>query len=86
VVLRYDGLCFAQRSKPPLNLEVFISSNAFYNSPFFYKQLEFTRPFFVLIANNFIQSRREIDTTGWEPIMFYNTLMRFWTSCNLSHV
>ena len=43
MVLGYDGLCFAQRCKPPLDLKVFISSGAFYNSPFFYAQLEFSR-------------------------------------------
>ena len=84
MVLSYDGLCFTQRSKPPLDLKVLISSNAFYNSPFFHEQSEFTRPVFVLIANRFIQSRREIDTTGREPIVFYNTLVRFWTSCSFS--
>ena len=43
VVLGHDGLRFAQRSQPPLDLKVFISSGAFYNSPFFYAQLEFSR-------------------------------------------
>ena len=42
VVLSCDHLCFPQRSKPPLNLQIFISSDAFYNSTFFYEQLEFS--------------------------------------------
>jgi hypothetical protein len=73
VVLRYDSLCFAQRGKPPLDLKVFISGKAFYNSAFFYKQLEVTRLVFALIGNVF-HSRREIDTAGGKPIMLYNTL------------
>ena len=42
MVLSYNGFCFPQRSKPPLNLQIFISSNAFYNSTLFYEQLEFS--------------------------------------------
>ena len=53
MVLRNDSLCFAQGSKPPLDLEVFVSGNAFYNSVFFYEQLEFTRFVFVLIIDVF---------------------------------
>jgi len=71
--VRHDSLCFAQRSKPPLNLEAFISSNAFYNPAFFYKQLELTRFVFALITN-VLKSRGEIDTTGGTPIMLYNAL------------
>ena len=41
VVLRHHGFCFPQRSKPPLNLQIFISSEALHNSTFFYEQLEF---------------------------------------------
>jgi len=86
VVLGYDGLRFAQRSQPPLDLKVFISSGAFYNSPFFYEQFEFSRSFFVSITN-FIRSRREVDTTGGEPIMLYNTLVTcFLTLCKSSHI
>jgi hypothetical protein len=61
VILSYDGLCLAQCSKPPLDLKVLISSNAFYNSAFFYEQLEFARFVFVLIVNVF-QSSREVDS------------------------
>jgi len=86
VVPGYDGVCFAQRCKPPLDLKVFISSSGFYNSAFFYEQLEFSRSFLVLITE-FIRSRREVDTTGGEPIMLYNTLVTcFLTLCNSSHI
>ena len=73
--LGYDGLCFAQRSKPPLDLKVFISSDAFHNSPFFYEQLEFILLLFVLCSSG-IQSRSKVDTTGGQPIMLYKTLLR----------
>ena len=42
MVLRYDCLRFVQRSEPPLNLKIFISSDAFYDPTFLYEQLEFT--------------------------------------------
>ena len=73
MVVRYDSLGFAQRSKPPLDLEAFISSNAFYNPTFFYKQFELTRFVFALITN-VLKSRGEVDTTGGTPIMLYNAL------------
>jgi hypothetical protein len=57
-----------------LDLEVFISSNAFYDPALFDKQLELTRFVFALITN--IKSRGEVDTTGAKPIMLYNTLLR----------
>ena len=44
VVVGYDGFCFPQRCKPPLNFEIFIPSDAFYNSAFFYQQFEFSCP------------------------------------------
>src|SRR5215831_17040887 len=78
--MRDDGLCFAQSSKPPLDFLVFISSNAFYNSAFFYKQLELARFVFASITN-VIKPRGEVDTTGGSPIMLYNTLgtrLRIW--------
>ena len=73
MVLRCDLLCFAQRSKPPLDLKIFISSNAFYNPAFFYKQLEFTWFVFALITD-VLESRGEVDTTAGTPIMLYNAL------------
>ena len=39
VVLGYDGFCFFQRSKPPLDLKIFVSSDAFYNSALFTSNL-----------------------------------------------
>ena len=73
MILRCHGLRFAQSCKPPLDLKVFISSNTFYNPAFFYKQLEFTRFVFALITN-VLKSRGEIDTTGGQPIILYDTL------------
>jgi hypothetical protein len=70
-----------------LDLKVFISSNTFYNPAFFYKQLEFTWFVFALITN-VLKSRREVDTTGGQPIMLYDTLelyffsfSTFWVTC-----
>jgi hypothetical protein len=86
MVASYDGLCFGQPSKPPLDLEIFTTSNAFDNSPFFYEQLEFTRSIFVRNLNS-IQLRREVDATAGTPIMFYYTLIRcVLEACNLNRV
>jgi hypothetical protein len=41
VVLTYNCFGLLLRRKPPLNLQIFISSEAFDNSAFFYQQLEF---------------------------------------------
>ena len=73
MILRCHDLCFTQSSKPPLDLKVFISSNTFYNPAFFYKQLKFTRFVFALITN-VLKSRGEVDTTGGQLIMLYDTL------------
>jgi hypothetical protein len=56
-----------------LDLKIFISSNAFYNPAFFYKQLELARFVFVLITD-VLEPRSEVDTTGGTPIMLYNAL------------
>src|SRR6516165_11757130 len=74
--MAYDSFSLAQRCKPPLDLEVFISSKAFDNSPLFYEQLEFTWLFFVLIVSS-IQSCLEVGTTSGEPITLYNTAGRY---------
>jgi hypothetical protein len=42
VVLSHNGFCFFQCGGPPLNLKIFISSNALDNSSFFYEQPKFT--------------------------------------------
>jgi hypothetical protein len=64
VVLRYNSLCFAQRGKPPLDLKVFISGKAFYNSAFFYKQLEVTRFVFALIGTSSTRIVKSIRPVG----------------------
>ena len=85
MILRCHGLCFAQSSKPPLDLKVFISSNTFYNPAFFYKQLEFTWFVFALITNNrAVKSIRPVGsqscfTTPWSFIFF--SFSTFWVTC-----
>src|SRR5207249_2221124 len=77
VVLSYNGFCFPQRSKPPLNLQIFISSNAFYNSTLFYEQLEFSWLIHVSgVGFNFCNLGCEIDASGSDPILFYDALVR----------
>jgi hypothetical protein len=61
-----------------LNLKVFISSDAFYNPAFFYKQLKLTRFVFALITD-ILKSRGEIDTTGRTPIMLYDALKLYFS-------
>jgi hypothetical protein len=51
---------------------MFISGDTFYNSTFFYKQLEFTW-LSVFVA---IKLRGEIDAPGRDPIPLYDTLVR----------
>src|SRR5262249_54364875 len=78
VVLSYDGFCFPQCSESPLNLQIFISSDAFYNSTFFYQQLEFSWLIDVFgVACNFRNWGCEIDAPGGDPIPFYETLVRY---------
>ena len=50
--------------KPPLNLKMFISGDTFYNSTFFYEQLEFTW-LRIFVA---VKLRGEIDAPGRDPI------------------
>jgi hypothetical protein len=77
VILSYNGFCFPQRSKPPLNLQIFISSNAFYDSTLFYEQLEFSWFIYVSrVAFNFCNLGCEIDASGSDPISFYDALVR----------
>lgn len=74
VVLSYDGFRFPQCSKSPLNLQVFVSSDAFYNSAFFYEQLEFSWLIDVFrVACNFRNWGCEIDAPGGDPIPFDDT-------------
>src|SRR5215475_9377620 len=75
VVLSHNGFCFPQRSKPPLNLEVFISSDAFYNPAFFHEQLEFTWP--IVISGGGCKLGCKIDASGGDPIPFYDPLVGY---------
>jgi hypothetical protein len=70
VVLSYNGFCFPQRSKPPLNLQIFISSDAFYNSTFFHEQLEFS--WLIVVSGVGCKLGCEIDAPGSDPIPFYD--------------
>src|SRR5262249_16798916 len=73
VIQSYDGFGFSQRREPPLNLEIFISRNAFDNSMFFYDQLQFAR--FVLFITA-AKVSAEIDAPSRDPIPLYDTLIR----------
>ena len=73
MVLSYDGFCLSQRGEPPLNLKMFISSNAFDNSTFFYEQLKFIWLSGVVRA---IEVGGEINASSRDPIPLYNTLRR----------
>ena len=64
MVLSYNGFCFFKRGGPPLNLKIFISSNAFDNSSFFYEQPKFTWLAWVVIA---IEFGGEIDAPSPGP-------------------
>src|SRR5215469_12513192 len=74
MVLRYDGFRFPQRGKPPLNLKILISRNAFDNSALFHEQLEFARLIGVLRPS--VQLRCEIDASSRDPISLYHPLIR----------
>ena len=70
MILSHDGFCLVQRRKPPLNLKIFVSSNAFDNSTFFDKKLEFTWLVGVVIA---VEFGSEIDAPSRDPIPLYDT-------------
>ena len=74
MVPRNDALCLPQRRKPPLNLKVLAASDAFYDSAFFYEQLELAWLF--VVSRIAIKLRCEIDAPGREPIPLYDTLVR----------
>jgi hypothetical protein len=65
VVLSYNGFCFPQRSKPPLNLQIFISRDAFYNSTFFYEQLEFS--WLIVVPRGWWSVRLQNRCGQWRP-------------------
>ena len=56
-----------------MNLKMFVSSNAFDNSTFFYEQLKFTWLVRVVIAVDF---GGEIDAPSGDPIPLYDTFSR----------
>jgi hypothetical protein len=66
VVLSYNCLRLLQGSKPPLNLQIFVSSDAFDNSALFYKQLEFT--WLIGICGVAVKESCEIDAPSSNPI------------------
>ena len=70
-ILSCDDFCFFKRGEPPLNLKIFVSTNAFDNSTFFYEQLKFTWLVWVVIA---VEFGGKIDTSSWDPIPLYDTL------------
>jgi hypothetical protein len=70
VVLSRDGFCFFQRGEPPLNLKMFVSSNAFNDSTFFYEQLKFTWLVRIGIA---VEFGGEVDAPSRDPITLYDT-------------
>ena len=65
-----DDFYFFKRGEPPLNLKIFVSTNAFDNSAFFYEQLKFTWLVWIAIA---VEFGGEIDAPSWDPIPFYDT-------------
>src|SRR5262245_15208624 len=71
VVVSRDEFCFFQRGSPPLNLKIFISSDAFDNSLFFDEQPKFAWFVCVVIAAKICS---EIDAASRNPISLYDTL------------
>ena len=69
MVLSHNGFRFFKRGGPPLNLKIFISSNAFDNSSFFYEQPEFTWLVRVVIA---AEVRGEINAASRNPVPLYD--------------
>src|SRR5215467_10765244 len=73
MILSDNSFCFFQRGSPPLNLKIFISSDAFDNSSFFDEQPKFTWLVCVVIAAKICS---EIDAASRYPISLYDTLIR----------
>src|SRR5262249_61609193 len=72
-VLIHNVFCFFRCCAPPLNLKIFIPSNAFDNSSFFYEQPKFTWLVRVVIA---VKAGGEIDAASRYPIPLYDALIR----------
>src|SRR5262245_6351115 len=73
VILSHNCFCFFHRRSTPLNLKIFISSDAFDNSSFFDEQPKFTWLVCVAIA---VKVRSEIDAASRYPISLHDTLIR----------
>jgi hypothetical protein len=73
VILSHNGFCFFQCGGPPLNLKIFISSNAFDNSSLFHEQPKFTWLVRVVIT---AEVRSEINATSRHLIPLYDALIR----------
>jgi hypothetical protein len=58
-----------------LDLQIFISSDAFNNSAFFHEQLEFT--WLISVCGVAVKAGREIDAPGSDPILLYHALVRY---------
>ena len=62
MVVGYESFCFPQGCKPPLNFEIFITSDAFYNSAFFYQQFEFAWLCVMSLLGRVAKSMRPVGT------------------------
>ena len=71
MVVSRDEFSFFKCRRPPLNLKIFISSNAFDDSTFFYQQLKITWLVRIGIAFEF---GGEVYSPSWDPIPLYDTL------------
>src|SRR5262245_24670258 len=73
VVLSYDGFRLLQRSKSPLNLEIFVSSDAFDNSALLHEQLEVIRLVTAFVIRFDLGCK--INAPCGEPIPLYDALI-----------
>lgn len=70
MILGYDGFCFSQRCEPPLNLKIFIYSNAFDNSTLFDQQPKFTWLVCVSLPSPATSAMRVCGFFGGEAAMY----------------
>ena len=70
VVVSRDEFSFFKFRRPPLNLKIFISGDAFDDSTFFYQQLKFTWLVRLGIA---VEFGGEVNAPSWDPIPLYDT-------------
>ena len=71
MVVSRDEFSLFKCRRPPLNLKIFISGDAFDDSTFFYQQLKFTWLVRIGIAFEF---GGEVDAPSGDPIPLYDTL------------